>query len=170
MACCRLSRFRRECLAFACLRSTKLQGYRGRFVHCLDLHALTAAVKVWDIQVMLRDEHFIELHAELDRGGLRASVARAISDALHQIEAWVETTPDAELFLAVCTPRGHWVQIATRRWRVAAYFLLTHYEQAFVAGAAESDAGESVQARSGVVSRAAADTEPIPRRSRGRAD
>jgi hypothetical protein len=111
------------------------------------------AVQSWDVQVVLRQEDEVEIHAVFAGEALTSGRRLTMDQAIRQLEHWFASTPDAEMHLSLRTPDGSWRQIATRRWRVAAYFLLTHYERVFVQ-APEAAESESVQTRSGVVSKA----------------
>jgi hypothetical protein len=124
-------------------------------------------VNAWDVQVVLCAEDLVEIHATFDGQALTSARRLSMGSALRQLEQWLAGTPHADMFLAVRTPDGVWRHIATRRWRVAAYFVLTHYERTFVNGPLSADEdvpSESVRVQSGVV--LATGAKP-PKRSNG---
>lgn len=56
----------------------------------------------------------------------------SIHDALRRLEVLFACSCEADFFLAVRAPDGPWCQLATRRWRLALYFITAQYERAFV--------------------------------------
>jgi hypothetical protein len=109
----------------------------------------------WDVHVVLRAEDAVELHATFAGQVRSAGHLMPVGDVVGRIERWLESTPGADVHLAVRTPDGMWRHVSTRRWRVAAYFLLTHYEQAFVTEPPPAVSERSVKTESGTLSSAA---------------
>jgi hypothetical protein len=59
----------------------------------------------------------------------------SLQEALRELEVLFECSGEADFFLAVRTLDGPWCQLATRRWRLAMYFITSQYERAFVGAA-----------------------------------
>jgi hypothetical protein len=78
----------------------------------------------------------VDLRAALN-GTELAHYARhcSLQEALRQLDVLFECSGEADFFLAVRAPDGPWCQLATRRWRLAMYFITSQYERAFVRAA-----------------------------------
>jgi hypothetical protein len=86
----------------------------------------------WTVKVELLSEGQVELHASLDGDDAGRHRRCSVQDALRELEVLFACTGDADFFLAVRAPDGPWCQLATRRWRLALYFITSQYERAFV--------------------------------------
>ena len=92
---------------------------------------------LWTLHVVLHAENRVELRADKDGHPMRSAGAADLSFSvmLDQLEAWLGATEDgAHVALTVLLPDGQPRVMATRRWRVALYFLLAEYERAFALG------------------------------------
>ena len=123
--------------------------------------------RLWDIQVVLHAVDRLEVSAEFDGHALSRAQILSVDDALQHLEVWLESTPDTAVVLSVRSATGAWRQVSTRKWRVAAYFLVAHYEGTFAGvrvlerdriqraarepSGIESNRGESVRTESGVI-------------------
>jgi hypothetical protein len=115
---------------------------------------LAASSQSWTVRVVLHAEDRVQVQAE--QGGHEVQVLgdcpTSIDAVLKQIERWFEHVQPAEIHVAVRTEHGAWAELDTRRWRVAAYFVLAQYERAFVSrgvgssGAASAANGEQAAA------------------------
>jgi hypothetical protein len=87
----------------------------------------------WTVRLDLLSEGEVEWQAFLD-GENRGPAAQrcSIQEALRELEVLFACTGDADFFLAVRAPNGPWCHLATRRWRLALFFVTSQYERAFV--------------------------------------
>jgi hypothetical protein len=91
---------------------------------------------LWTVHVVLHAENRLELRA--DKNGLPMHVVGgsdlSFAMMLEQLEAWFGATEEgADIALTLRSPNEAPRVMATRRWRVALYFILAAYERAFVA-------------------------------------
>ncbi len=117
----------------------------------------------WSVRLELRSEFEVSLDASLD-GGERGRLAKvgSFAEMLHELEVLFACTGEADFQLAVKPPDRPWCHLATRRWRLALYFISSQYERSFASKSirgAEELATESGGAAPATVSTA---FEPAP--------
>jgi hypothetical protein len=66
-----------------------------------------------------------------------------MQEALHQLEVLFDCTGEADFQLAVKLPGHPWCHLATRRWRLALYFISSQYERAFARNAFTGALGQA---------------------------
>src|SRR5687767_796707 len=99
------------------------------------VETLAKSQQLWSVRVVLHGEDRVEWWADLDGRPIRAASGEQlpIEQALAQLEATLSAIDGADISLAIRTGTSRWLHVATRRWRMAVYLVLTHYERAFIA-------------------------------------